>query len=184
MGRWGIRQSIAGIQEAMLATRSINTVPLAPDNLDRAIGLGALLLLAAILTALFRGRAGWEAVPPAVWAHLFCAILAVMLTPVMLWRRRGDTKHRALGYIWVGAMTATAGFSLWIRQINAGHFSLIHILSIGTLLVLPQVVWSARTHNIALHRRTIRGMAIGALLVAGAFTFTPPRILGHWLFGG
>jgi uncharacterized membrane protein len=81
-------------------------------------------------------------------------------------------------------MTATAGFSLWVRQINAGHFSTIHILSVGTLLVLPLVIWSARTHNIGLHHRTIRGMAIGALLVSGSLTFTLPRMLGRWLYGG
>lgn len=166
-----------------MATKHAQPLSLAPDVLDQVIGMGALLLLAAILTALFHGRAEWVNVPAAVWAHLFCAMLAVVLTPVMLWRRRGDAMHRTLGYIWVVAMTATAAFSLLVRQINAGHFSTIHILSIGTLLVLPLVIWSARTHNIGLHRRTIRGMALGALLGSGALTFNIHRMLGHWLYG-
>jgi uncharacterized membrane protein len=36
---------------------------------------------------------------------------------------------------------------------------------------------------VARHRRTIRALVIGALLVAGFFTFPFGRMLGVWLFG-
>ncbi|MBS0253956.1 MAG: hypothetical protein JSS36_01780, partial [Proteobacteria bacterium] len=103
--------------------------------------------------------------------------------PVMLWRRRGDRLHRRLGYVWVAAMTLTAGLSLGVRVLRPGHFSLIHLLSIYTLGCLPLMVRAARRHDIVQHRRMIRGMAIGALLVAGSFTFAFHRLLAAWLYG-
>jgi uncharacterized membrane protein len=36
----------------------------------------------------------------------------------------------------------------------------------------------------ARHRRGIRAMVLGALLIAGFFTFPFDRLLGRWLFGG
>jgi uncharacterized membrane protein len=32
------------------------------------------------------------------------------------------------------------------------------------------------------HRRGVRAMVTGALLIAGFFTFPFDRLLGHWLF--
>jgi uncharacterized membrane protein len=45
------------------------------------------------------------------------------------------------------------------------------------------MIWAARTHRYAAHRRAVRGMVTGALLIAGFFTFPFGRLLGHWLFG-
>jgi len=158
--------------------------PLAPDRLERLVSLGAALLLAAALLAIARGSSQWGRVPPIIWGHLVAAVLAMGLTPVMLLRRRGDRLHRRLGYLWVTAMALTAGLSLGVKVLWPGHFSLIHILSIYTLGCLPVIVMAARQHNVTLHRRMIRGMAIGALLVAGSFTFTFDRMLAQWLYGG
>ena len=158
--------------------------PLAPDRLERLISLGAAILLAAALLAIARGAAQWGRVPPIVWGHLAAAVLAMGLTPVMLLRRRGDRLHRRLGYLWVTAMALTAGLSLGVQVLRPGHFSLIHVLSLYTLGCLPVIVIAAKRHNVALHRRMIRGMAIGALLVAGSFTFTFGRMLAQWLYGG
>ena len=158
-------------------------ISLAPDPLDRVLAAAALLLLAAVLTALFRGRDEWGQVPAFVWAHIATIGLAVALTPVMLLRRRGDRLHRRLGWLWAGAMALTALFSFGIRGLNGGAFSLIHILSAWTLIQVPLIVWTARSHNHRGHRGAVRGMVIGALLIAGIFTFPFERLLGHWLFG-
>ena len=152
-------------------------------GIDRVIGAGAIVALAAIIAAVLRGRGEWGTIAPAVWAHLLTVSLAVALTPVMLWRPRGDRRHRQLGYVWVSAMTLTALASLGVRGINHGHFSPIHLLSILTLLCLPIIVTSARRHDHLLHAKAIRGMALGALLVSGSLTFLPARLLGHWLLG-
>ena len=156
---------------------------LKPDLFDRMLAVAALLLLAFVLTALWRGRAEWGEVPPVVWGHIATIVVAIALTPVMLLRPRGDRLHRRLGWAWVSAMALTALLTFGIRGMNQGGFSLIHILSAWTLVQVPLIVWSARAHNHRRHRNTVRGMVAGALLIAGFFTFPFDRLLGHWLFG-
>jgi uncharacterized membrane protein len=156
---------------------------LAPDRTERIIGWAALVMLAVVATALLRGSAHWGALPWQVWVHLATMMIALALTPKILWNRRGDRRHRQLGYVWVGSLAITALISLDIRLSHNGGFSLVHILSFWTLIQLPILVWSARQHNHLRHRRAVRGMAIGALLIAGLFTFPFGRLLGQWLFG-
>jgi uncharacterized membrane protein len=78
-------------------------------------------------------------------------------------------------------MIATAMLSFGIR--TGGRFSVIHLLSLFTLFQVPLIWWTARHHQIVRHRRAVRGMVTGALLIAGFFTFPFDRLLGHWLFG-
>ena len=79
-------------------------------------------------------------------------------------------------------MILTALVSFTIRDTNKGGLSFIHILSIWTLIQVPLIFWSARTHDVRKHRSSVRGMVLGALLIAGFFTFPFDRLLGHWLF--
>lgn len=150
---------------------------------DRRLGWAALVLLACVVVAIVRGQADWPKVPALVWAHLATMGLALALTPVMMLRRKGDTRHRALGYLWVSALLGTAVMSFWMRYANHGSFSFIHLISIFVLVQLPLIVLRARRHDIVGHRRAVRAMVIGALLVAGFFTFPFDRLLGQWLFG-
>ena len=157
--------------------------PISADRLERVLACAAMALLAAVLAALARGVDKWHFVPALVWAHLLTIMVALALTPVILLRGRGDRRHRTLGTIWVVAMIATAAISLFVHVSGPGHFSFIHILSVWTLIQVPIIWWSARTHNVARHRTSVRGMVIGALLTAGYFTFPFNRMLGHWLLG-
>lgn len=154
------------------------------DWIDRLLAM--LVGLMAVLTALavVQGRDEWHLVPAMVWVHLATIMLAMLLSPVMLLRRRGDRWHRQLGYVWLAAMAVTALVSFDLKLINDGGFSPIHILSAATLILLPRIWWNARQHRIAAHRRGIRLIIAGALLIAGFFTFGFNRILGQWLFGG
>lgn len=158
-------------------------VSLAPDTLERVLGWASLALLAAALAAIARGHAGWDAVPLAIWLHLGTVIVALALTPVILWQKRGTRLHRRLGYLWAGSMFISAVDSFWILEINHGHFSLIHLLSAFVAVQTPRLVMTARAHNHAAHRRTVRGLVIGGLLTAGALTFPFHRLLGRWLLG-
>ncbi len=158
--------------------------PLGSDRTERALGVGALLLLALVAAALWRGQAHWPEVPAVVWFHLVTIGAALALTPAMLWRRRGDAAHRVLGYVWAGSLGATALASFGIRQINDGALSPIHLLSAWTVYQIVRIVLAARRGDVARHRRAVRGMVIGALLVAGLFTFPFGRMLGTWLTGG
>jgi uncharacterized membrane protein len=155
-----------------------------PDTFDRVLAAASLILLAALVIALARGRSEWGSVPTIVWAHIATIFVAVALTPVMMLRRRGDRLHRRLGWVWAVSLATTALFTFGIRGINQGSFSLIHVLSAWTLVQVPLLVWHARRHNHAKHRFAVRGMVTGALLVAGFFTFPFDRLMGQWLFGG
>jgi len=170
-----------------MATTTIAAPPRAKINLaatlyDRLLAGAALILLAAVLVALFKGRDEWARVPAFVWLHLATIVIAVALTPLMMLRRRGDRLHRRLGWVWVTAMFLTAAFSFGIRGINQGSLSLIHILSAWTLIQVPLIVLAARRHDHAKHRAAVRGMVTGALIIAGIFTFPFDRLMGHWLF--
>ena len=156
---------------------------LAPNAFDRFLAFAALLLLALVLAALWRGRDKWGEVPGFVWPHVATILAALALTPVMMLRRRGDRLHRRLGWIWCSAMALTAASSFGIRGINDGGLSFIHILSAWTLVGVPVIIWTARTHRVAQHRIWVRSMTAGALIIAGIFTLPPGRMLGDWLGG-
>lgn len=148
--------------------------------------LSALVTAMAIATivAVVQGRDEWHLVPTMVWVHLAAIMAAMLLSPVMLLRRRGDKLHRILGFVWFGSMAVAAAVSFDLRLINDGGFSPIHILSAATLILLPGIWWNARQHRIVQHRRGVRMIISGALLIAGFFTFGFNRILGQWLLGG
>jgi uncharacterized membrane protein len=156
---------------------------LAPDLLEIALGWLSLVLLAVVIVALLRGFAHWPEVPWTVWVHLGTMMTALAITPAILWHPRGTMRHRVLGYTWVACLFVTAALSFWIRVSHPGHLSFIHILSAWTLVILPVIVFAARSGNVVRHRRSVRGMVIGALLIAGFFTLPPFRMLGEWLFG-
>ena len=159
-------------------------VRLRPEPIDRWLAAGTGLVLVAVLVAIWRGSAQWSATPLLLRAHLLAVVAALVLTPAILLRRRGDRKHRLLGYGWVVAMALTAGFSLFVQMIHPGRFSAIHLLSLFVLVQLPRLVGAARRGDIVRHRAIIRGIVIGALLIAGAFTCPFHRLLGTWLLGG
>jgi uncharacterized membrane protein len=48
---------------------------------------------------------------------------------------------------------------------------------------LAASVFLARRGNIHAHRRSMIGLYLGALLVTGAFTLLPGRIMGRVVFG-
>ena len=155
----------------------------APTAFDYVLAAGALAMLAAAVTAVLRGRVDWGVLPPVIWFHLATICSALILTPAMLIRRKGDRRHRQLGYVWVVLMVATALGSFFIRFTNDGGFSVIHILSVLTLVVCFRLVRAAQRHDIKAHLRNVRGIVIGALLIAGFRTFPFDRLLGQWLQG-
>jgi len=157
--------------------------PNSSNLFERVLAFACIGLTGMTLVALARGRAEWSLLPSAVWLHLGAVLIALVLTPVLLLRRRGDARHRLLGWIWAIAMLVTALSTVQVRMIDPGNFSLIHILSLVVLVTVPLLVWHARTHRVADHRRGARNIVTFALLVAGFFTFPFNRLLGHWLLG-
>ena len=121
---------------------------------------------------------------PAIQVHAFAAMAAFALGIVQLSAPKGTLPHRTLGYIWVALMVVVAGTSFWIHDIRMwGPWSAIHLLSIFTLCTLPIAVVHARRHRVIAHRNAMISMFAGALLIAGAFTFLPGRIMHAVAFG-
>jgi uncharacterized membrane protein len=172
--------------KAVVAQLEIRPVPIAkslsPDTFEKILSVGAVLLLVTAITAVLKGSASWDQIPVLVWLHLATIFVALALTPIMLLRTRGDRPHRRLGWIWVSAMFMTAALTFGIRISRDGGFSVIHILSLWVVIQVPIIVWHAKNHRIEKHRAKVRGMVLGALLIAGFFTFPFGRLMGQWLF--
>jgi uncharacterized membrane protein len=115
---------------------------------------------------------------PVIQVHAFAAMGAFVLGIVQLAAPKGTLPHRTIGWIWVTLMALIALSSFFIHEIKLiGPFSPIHLLSIFTLVMLPLAVVRARRHEVQKHRRVMIGIFIGALVIAGAFTFVPGRIM-------
>jgi uncharacterized membrane protein len=122
---------------------------------------------------------------PVIQIHAFAAIGAFTLGLIQFAAPKGTLPHRTIGWIWVALMAVIALSSFFIHEIKlVGPFSPIHLLSIFTLVMLPLAVLHARRHNVKRHRGAMIGIFIGALVIAGAFTFVPGRIMHAVAFGG
>jgi len=151
-----------------------------PEAAIGALGVAGVGVLAALAPGVDLSPLG--KVPVAVLIHLGTALFALGLGALLLIGRKGRRTHRVLGWTWVMAMGAAAASSLLIRGLNGDAFSWIHLLSAWTLLALPLGVLHARRHNVRLHRRTMTGLYVGGLLIAGTFTFMPGRLMWRIFF--
>ncbi len=121
---------------------------------------------------------------PAIPLHAFAAMAAFALGVVQLAAPKGTLPHRALGWIWVALMMVVALSSFWIHQIRLlGPWSPIHLISIFVLGMVPLAVWQAHRHRVSSHRRAMILTFTGALIIAGAFTLLPGRIMHSVVFG-
>jgi uncharacterized membrane protein len=121
---------------------------------------------------------------PAIQIHAFAAMTAFALGAVQLAAPKGTLPHRTLGWIWITLMFVVAASSFLIHELRLwGPWSPIHLLSIYTLIMLPLAVLAAHRHEVARHRGRMIGLFVGALVIAGLFTFWPGRIMYHVVFG-
>jgi len=115
---------------------------------------------------------------PAIQFHAFAAVTAFGLGVVQLAAPKGTLPHRTIGWIWVALMVVVSVSAFFIHQIRLwGPWSPIHLLAIFTLTLLPLAVWHAHRHKIHKHRNTMVVLFVGALVIAGAFTLLPGRIM-------
>ena len=123
--------------------------------------------------------------PVPIQLHAYAALAAFALGIVQLAAPKGTIPHRALGYLWLSLMLGVAVSAFWIHEIRLwGPWSPIHLLAIYTLAMLPLGLYFARGHNVRGHQRTMLGLFFGALIIAGAFTLLPGRLMHKVVFGG
>ena len=122
---------------------------------------------------------------PAIQIHVATVLPAALLGAYLLLRPKGTPRHRLLGKIWMVLMVITAVSSFFIHQLNLFFgFSPIHVLSVATLFGAWQAIAAARRHDVKTHRRIVRSMYFGGIVIAGLFTFIPGRIMNSVLFSG
>ncbi len=120
---------------------------------------------------------------PLITAHALAALVALCLGIWQMNTTKGTARHRHVGYVWVTLMAFVAASSFFIHEIRLlGPFSPIHILSILTLANLPPAVIAARRGNIKVHRAAMRSFFWLALVLTGAFTLLPGRVMHDVVF--
>ena len=121
------------------------------------------------------------------YLHLGSLSPAFVIGTYLLLNRKGTPVHRFLGKIYMGLMLFTAFITLFMEALVGpkflNHFGFLHLLSLFVLYTVPTAYRAIRVGNIKLHKRKMVGLYVGALLVAGAFTLSPGRLIHTWLFG-
>ena len=126
--------------------------------------------------------------PLAVQFHVATVLPAFVLgTWQIFLSRKGAPLHRAVGYVYLTLMTVTAISTLFVHQLmpTSPFFGLspLHLLIPLTLFGVFGALHGAWTHNIPAHRRSMLGVYIGGLLIAGSLAFMPGRIMHAVVFG-
>jgi uncharacterized membrane protein len=126
--------------------------------------------------------------PLAIQVHVYAVVPAFLIgTWQIFLSPKGSRPHRLVGYLYLILMTITAISSLFIRTIMPDGpffgFSPIHLLVPLTLWSVVGALYYARRGDIVRHKRSMISTYVGAILVAGAFTFLPGRIMHAIFFG-
>ncbi len=84
-------------------------------------------------------------------------------------------------------MLFTATVTLFMPAAVGGrilnHFGWIHLFSVLTFWTVPTAYLAIKKGNVKAHKRKMILLYFGALIIAGAFTFTPGRYLHNVFFG-
>lgn len=80
-------------------------------------------------------------------------------------------------------MMTGAASSLFIRMINHGSLSYIHLLAGWTIVALPMAAFAARTHRVKMHARLMTGLFTGGLILAGLLALLPGRLTWEIFLG-
>ncbi|MBB4099526.1 DUF2306 domain-containing protein [Sphingomonas kyeonggiensis] len=117
----------------------------------------------------------------AIAVHLATVLPAIPLGLWVLLSRKGDATHRMLGRIWAALMVTGAGSALFIRHLNHGQFSWLHLFVPIVFFTLYRAIRQARAGQIAAHKVNMWRLYALALLLPGMFAFLPGRLLWQWL---
>ena len=121
--------------------------------------------------------------PWVVQVHALCALTSMAVGLVQWLGPKGLLPHRVLGMIFVALMATTAVSAIFIRQINDGAFSWIHLFVPVTLIGLAGLVWSIRRGDLAGHRKNAVSLFFAALMIPGLVAFVPGRLMFTSLLG-
>lgn len=158
-----------------------------PHWLRLAIAFASTLLIALSAYAIIRWMFGLAPATPwvrdvALATHLLTVIPAIPLGTYIILSRKGGARHKLLGRVWMALMFITAIATIFIRNINDGQFSWIHLFTLLTFIAVPRAIVAARQGRIETHKTHVRNFFVGALLIAGVTAFAPGRTMWQWAF--
>ncbi len=108
--------------------------------------------------------------------HIVSALIALVVGPFALWRKRRDRVHKVLGYIWVTSMGFAALISFAIPSVFSPiGFGPIHLLSIYGLYGLWVAMRAIFRKDVVLHKTVMENVYVRGLALAGALNFLPGR---------
>jgi uncharacterized membrane protein len=140
----------------------------------------------ALVVTVAEGRPlPWQFHMPWVSPHILIALTALALGVMQLALKKGDRRHRLVGYAWCVLMVGLSVSGMAI-QLQPGHVTLIHRISSGfaiaNLVLVPLAIWGARTGRLRLHKIAVLIM-FANMLSSGAMAFIPFRAVGALVFG-
>ncbi len=122
---------------------------------------------------------------PIIQFHVFCALISIALSPLVLFRRRRNRLHKITRYAWVLGMASLALSSFGIREFAlVGPLSPIQGLAAFTLWSLWVGVRHEAHGRFWAHHLVFRNLYWYGLLVAGTFNFLPGPRMNEVVFGG
>ena len=120
------------------------------------------------------------------YLHLATIIPAFLLGTYLLINHKGTPKHKLLGKLYMLLMLFTAIVTLFmsaeVGPTIFNHLGFIHLFSFLVLYSVPSAYFAAKNNNIKKHRDNMIGLYVGGILIAGAFTLAPGRLIHSWLF--
>ena len=118
---------------------------------------------------------GWTVL---VAVHAATALVCLLLGGYQLLRRvKGDVAHRVAGWTWIAGMLFVATSSFAIRDLGNGRLSLLHVLSVVTIVSVVLGVVAVRRGNVPLHRGCMRGSWFGLIGAFVGATVVPSRLI-------
>jgi uncharacterized membrane protein len=121
------------------------------------------------------------------YLHLATVFPAFLIGTFLLVNRKGSPIHKLLGKVYMLLMLFTAVVTLFmsaeVGPTLLGHFGFIHLFSLLVFYSVPTAYFAVRRRNITKHRNSMIGLYGGGILIAGAFTFVPGRLLHSWIIG-
>jgi uncharacterized membrane protein len=122
-----------------------------------------------------------------MYAHLATVVPSFLLGTLLLLIKKGTDFHQLTGRVYMVLMLLTAGITLFMpAQVGPqlfNHFGWIHSFSFLTIYTVPTAYLAIRKGNVASHKRKMILLYVGAILIAGGFTFAPGRYLHEVFFG-
>lgn len=117
------------------------------------------------------------AAPLVIQVHALAALAALAIGLVQFFGPKGSLPHRTLGFAFVILMVVAATTAIFIRQLNDGGFSPIHLFVPLTFAGLYGLVRHAMARRGEKHGKNANGLLFGALLIPGVLAFIPGRLM-------